>query len=82
MVEPLILYGSFGIVFGTHAFIQYEKYSKNNRIKIEKANELINKMKINNINMLLAFEKTKKMLMKCVIFLMKCLKYLIMNIEK
>ena len=60
MVEPLILYGSFGIVFGTHAFIQYEKYSKNNRIKIEKANELINKMKINNINMLLAFEKTKK----------------------
>ena len=57
MVEPLILIGSIGIVFGTHKFIQYEKkYSKNNRIIFEKEKELINKMKS---NMLLAFEKTK-----------------------
>ena len=64
MVEPLIVADSIGIVFGTHAFIQYEKYSKNNRIEKAKAKakakELINKMKINNINMLLAFEKNKK----------------------
>ena len=37
MLEPLIVAGSIGIVYGTHAFIQYEKYSKNNRIEIEKA---------------------------------------------
>ena len=64
MVEPLIVAGSIGFVFGTHKFIQYEKiYSKNNRIKNEKAKEFINKindMRNIHINMLLAFEKTKK----------------------